>query len=103
MGGVGINLFNWLSQGCMVLSLIKRYLLKLLCQGKGWRIEESGMFVLFENLMIGRWIKGYIFFVYWELILLQWRNLIGILISSHIITNKRILPQLSSLGKLYGK
>ena len=53
MGGVGINLFNWLSQGCMVLPLIKRYLLKLLCQGKGWRIEESGMFVLFENLMIG--------------------------------------------------
>ena len=27
MGGVGINLFNWLSQGCMVLPLIRRYLL----------------------------------------------------------------------------
>ena len=26
MGGIGINLFNWLSQGCMVLPLIRRFL-----------------------------------------------------------------------------
>ena len=38
----------------------------------GRRIEEFGMFVLYENLMIGRWLKGCIFFIYWELILLQW-------------------------------
>ena len=44
MGGVGINLFNWLSQGCMVLSLIKRYLLKLLCQGRGWRRVVASKF-----------------------------------------------------------
>ena len=77
MDGVGINLFIWLSQGGMVLPLIRRYMLKLLCQGRGWRIEEFGMFVLFENLMIGRWMKGCIFFVYWELILLQWTWKIG--------------------------
>ena len=40
---------------------------------RGRRIEEFGMFVLFKNLMIGRWMKGCIFFVFWELILLQWR------------------------------
>ena len=44
MGGVGINLFTWLSQGCMVLPLIMRYLLKLLCQGRGRRLEEFGLF-----------------------------------------------------------
>ena len=38
---------------------------------QGQRIEEFGMFVLVENLMIGRWMKGCIFFVYWELILLH--------------------------------
>ena len=27
---------------------------KLLCQGRGRRIEEFGMFILFGNLMIGR-------------------------------------------------
>ena len=64
MGDVGINLFTWLSQGCMVLPLIRRYLLKFLCQGKGRRIEEFGMFVLFDNLMIGRWMKGCIFFIF---------------------------------------
>ena len=69
---MGINLSNWLSQGCMVLPLIRRHLEKLLCQGKEQRIEEFGMFVSFENLMIGRWMKGCIFFVYWELILLHW-------------------------------
>jgi len=56
----------------MVLLLIRRYLLKPPCQGKGRRIDELGMFVLLENLMIGRWRKGYIFFVCWELILLLW-------------------------------
>ena len=40
---------------------------------RGQRIEEFGMFVLFKNLMIGRWMKGCIFLVFWELILLQWR------------------------------
>ena len=38
---------------------------------QGQRIEEFGMFVLFGNLMIGRWRKGCIFVIYWELILLQ--------------------------------
>ena len=44
---------------------------KLLCQGRGRRIEEVEMFVLSENLMIGRWRKGCIFFVSWEPIFLQ--------------------------------
>lgn len=35
------------------------------------------MLILFENLMIGRRMKGCIFFVYWELILLQWMWEIG--------------------------
>ena len=38
-------------------------LLKLLCQGRGRRREEFGMYVLLEILMIGRWMKGCIFFV----------------------------------------
>ena len=38
----------------MALLLTRRPLLKLLCQGKRRRIEEFGMFILFENLMIGR-------------------------------------------------
>ena len=53
-----INLSNWLSRGCMELLLTGRPLWKLLCQGRGRRIEEFGMFVLFGNLMIGRWMKG---------------------------------------------
>ena len=77
MGGMGINLLNWLSQGYMVLPLIRRFLEKLLCQGRGRRIEEFEMFVLFEILMIGRWMKGCSFFVYWELILLLWMLEIG--------------------------
>ena len=44
---------------------------------QGQRIEEFGMFVLFGNLMIGRWRKGCIFFVSWELIPLQWMLEIG--------------------------
>ena len=39
---------------------------------QGLRLEDFGMFVLFENLMIEKWMKGCIFFIYWELILLQW-------------------------------
>ena len=31
MGGMGINPFNWLFQGCMVLPLIMRFLSKPLC------------------------------------------------------------------------
>ena len=61
----------------MALLLTRRPLLKLLCQGKGWRIEEFEMFVLFGNLMIGRWRKGCIFFVSWEPIPLQWMLEIG--------------------------
>ena len=112
MGGMEINLSNWLSQGCMELLLTGRPLWKLLCQGRGWRIEEFGMFVLFGNLMIGRWMKGCIFFVSWEPILLQWMletrwdgswSLMGILTSGRIITSCEILPQLSFLGKVYGE
>ena len=44
---------------------------------QGQRIEEFGMFVLFGNLMIGRWRKGCIFFVSWEPIPLQWMLEIG--------------------------
>ena len=112
MGGMEINLSNWLSRGCMELLLTGRPLWKLLCQGRGQRIEEFGMFVLFGNLMIGRWMKGCIFFVSWEPILLQWMletrwdgswSLMGILTSSRIITSCEILPQLSFLGKEYGE
>ena len=39
---------------------------------RGQRIEEFGMFILFGNLMIGRQMKGYIFFISSEPILLQW-------------------------------
>ena len=40
----------------------------LLRQGR--RREEFEMFVLLKILMIGRWMKGCIFFAYWEPILL---------------------------------
>ena len=40
---------------------------------RGMRREEFGMFVLLEILMIGRWMKGCIIFVYWEPILLLWK------------------------------
>ena len=70
---MGIILFHWPFQGCMVSPLIRRFLLKLLCYGKGWRKGEVGMFVLLEILVIKRWMKGCIFFVFWEPILFLWR------------------------------
>ena len=112
MGGMEINISKLLSWGCMALLLTRRPLLKLLCQGKGWRIEEFEMFVLFGNLMIGRWRKGCIFFVSWEPIPLQWMleigwdgswSLMGFLTSGRIITSCGIPLQLSFFGKVYGE
>ena len=54
------------------IAIDKEVSVEALCLGRGRRREEFGMFVLLENFMIERWMKGCISFVYWELILLQW-------------------------------